>query len=82
MNGTGISVDLARLRTRPDESLADHPGYGLAQLDARVPRDHGLGVALRPLPENHAHAEITGTPTKAAERALARAALMIFQPAE
>ncbi len=67
------SVDLARLTT-PEESV-NREGKGwrkLGQLQARGPRDLGLGVVHDPLDDNDAHSLFLGADSKAMCRKLSR----------
>ena len=70
---TEISVDIAKL-TNPQESVdrVGRAGFRLCRVKAKHPRSLGFTVAPDPLPNNRAHALLTGENNKTTSRALAR----------
>jgi hypothetical protein len=86
----GLSVDIRCLLDDPGDPLVainGFPGYGLAELEARVPFDLDLAVIHEPLDDNAAHANIVGferlskSQAKRVQRELAKAAAWICMPA-
>ncbi len=74
-----MSVDRAALRT-PEESLAEHNGYGLVSFLARSARE--LNQEVVPVPEllNKAHAEVRGNKTKATRKRFVKASEWVRRP--
>lgn len=77
-----ISVDLASLTT-PEAvaSRAGRPGFGVASLIARVPRELEFEVRHDPLPHNYAHSLIEGENDRKKCRLLAEACTVLIPPA-
>lgn len=67
---SGLSVDIERLTTY-EKSIQDRSRFRLFHLQASVPRQIGLDVIHDRLPDNPAHALITGQITRPISRALA-----------
>jgi hypothetical protein len=77
-----LSVELARLTTPQECALRPgRPGFGVAVLEAQVPRSLGLRVRHDPCPPedpaNYAHALIEGNSSKENCRRLAAASVLI-----
>jgi len=79
-DGTGISVELAALRETRAQALDGYDGYGLASIQAQVPRLLDLGIVRQPQAGNPAHAEIVGDVTRRKQRSMAGAATMLVIP--
>jgi hypothetical protein len=85
-DGSPMSVDRAQVRQQrgegPEHTVADRPGYLVAEVQAGSCRALHLGVVPDPLPDNPAHAGVTGTKTHSVRRQLAKAALWVpgFEP--
>lgn len=75
----GLSVDIER-RTTYDRSVLDRTRFRLYRLEAAFPRSLGLECLHDPLPDNEAHALITGEFTDAVSRRLARCAELVPDP--
>jgi hypothetical protein len=85
----GLSVDIRCLLDDPGDPLVainGFPGYGLAELEARVPFALDLAVIHEPLDDNAAHANIVGfdglskSEAKRVQRELAKAAAWVCMP--
>jgi hypothetical protein len=72
----GISVDIERLTSHGD-SIKDKSRYFLYYLNASFTEDQGLKNVHDPLPDNYAHALITGNISRSVARTLAAAASRI-----
>lgn len=75
-----LSVDRGLYRTH-EQSLADYPQMGLAQLLAIVARGMGQNVVACKELLNPAHAEVRGKKTRAVAKKLARASKVVVRPA-
>lgn len=86
----GLSVDVRRLlpdRTQPTSVLDATPAHGLVEFRAADAFDLNLKVQHGPLPENTAHANVTGfdgmgkSAAKRAQKELAKTAAWVCMPA-
>jgi len=66
-----MSVDRAKLRS-VDESLSEHPGYGLAEFEAGFARGLGQSVEADPKVLNLAHALVRGKKSRSVRRLFAQ----------
>src|SRR5262249_60054882 len=62
-----LSVEISSLTTA-EQALARYPEHSLAEVKAAVFRERGYGVIPDPLPDNMAHALVSGRITKAHAR--------------
>jgi hypothetical protein len=74
-----LSVEIERLTTY-EASIVDRFNYRLYALSVRTVRQIGLDCVHDPLPENYAHALVTGEISKARSRQMASAAQRIHYP--
>jgi hypothetical protein len=72
-----LSVELSSLTTA-EQSLVRYPEHSLAEVKAIVFRERGYGVVPDPLPDNMAHALVSGKITKTHAREIARAAVWVI----
>lgn len=83
IEGDKMSVFVGELLTRqglgPRAIIQDHPGYGVASIQAGFARGLGQKVVLA-LDEGAGHAHLVGSKTKSVRQKLARAATWIVQP--
>ena len=75
----GLSVDVERLTTY-EASVLDRSRFRLYSLPASCPRNLGLQCLPDPLPDNAAHALITGNFTDGISRQLAQSATPVPDP--
>src|SRR5262245_86596 len=72
-----LSVALSSLPT-VEQSLAWYPEHSLAEVKAMVLRERGYRVRPDPLPDNVAHALVSGKITKTHAREIARVATWVI----
>jgi len=66
---SGMSVNIAA-ETTVENTLRESENLLLVEFPASVPRGVGQGVIRNPLPDNPAHAEVTGKKTKSVQKTL------------
>lgn len=74
---TGLSVDIENLTTY-SKSVLDITIYDLYKISAQVPLSNGLGCKHDPLPDNNAHALITGKINDSKSRLLKKYAEKVY----
>jgi hypothetical protein len=82
--GSPMSVVLASMLAAGgrglESAVAGFAGFALAAISVEMVRNLGLGVVRKPLPEESAHAEVTGKKSKSIRKKLAVAAIWIVPP--
>ena len=83
-DGSGMSVTLGReamaTGVTPKLALSRYPTHGLAAITAGDCRSHEQRIQRDPTAEDRHHALVSGEKTKAVQRQLARAAVMLALP--
>ncbi len=83
-NGTPMSVMLAaeviRTERGPEDVLAGHEGFALAEFRAGLARSLNQGVARDPVPEEPAHAVVFGKKSGSVRKTLAKESEWVIAP--
>jgi hypothetical protein len=81
-DGSPMSITLGRECGSHEQAIGSHHGYGLASVTAGKAREQRQVVCRDPQPEEPAHALVEGQKTGAVKKALARAAVLLVEPAQ
>ena len=75
----GMSVNIAS-ETTIDDTLQGYEDHYIVSLEAGGVRSLGQGVVRNPLPENPAHAEVTGKKKGSIKKRLSEASIWVVSP--
>jgi hypothetical protein len=78
---TGMSVNISN-ETTIEDTLKGYEDHGLVSFETRLARQLGQGAVRKPLPDNSAHAEVTGNKSKSVRKKFSIGCSWIVNPSD